>query len=68
MRLRNIANQSTEEERQNAREERRVSMGRLRVSQTEEQREKTRGMNRLGIRYRRAQLRDQLQNNLRRDA
>ena len=37
IRLQNIANQSTEEERQNAREERRVSIGRLRASQTEEQ-------------------------------
>jgi len=68
IRLRNIANQSTEEERQNAREERRVSMGRLRASQTEEQREKARETNRLGIRYCRAQDRDQLRNNLRRDA
>ena len=38
IRLRNIANQSTEEERQNAREERRVIMGRLPTFQTEEQR------------------------------
>ena len=68
IRLRNIVDQSTEEERQNAREERRVSMGRLRASQTEEQREKVRETNRLGIRYRRAQDRDQLRNNLLRDA
>jgi len=67
IRLRNIVNQSTEE-RQNAHEERRVSMGRLRASQAEEQREKARETNRLGIRYRRAQGRDQLRNNLRRDA
>ena len=43
-------------------------MGRLRACQTEEQREKAQKMNRLGIRYRRAQDRDQLRNNLRRDA
>ena len=54
-RLQNIVNQSTEE-RQNAHEERRVSMGRLRASQAEEQREKARETNRLGIRYRRAQV------------
>ena len=51
IRLRNIVNQSTEE-RQNAHEERRVSMGRPRVSQAEEQREKAGETNRLGIRYR----------------
>ena len=55
IRLRNILNQSPEEERQNAHEELRVSMGRLRASQAEEQREKVRETNRLGIRYRRAQ-------------
>ena len=60
-------NQSTEEQ-QNAHEEHRVSMGRFRASQAEEQREKGRETNRLGIRYRRVQGRDQLQNNYRRDA
>ena len=60
-------NQSTKE-RQNTHEERRVNMGRLRASQAEEQREKARETNRLGIRYCRAQDRDQLRNNLRRDA
>ena len=39
IRLRNIGNQSTEEERQNAREVRRVRMARLRGFQKEEQRE-----------------------------
>ena len=67
IRLRNIVNKSTEE-RQNAHEERRLSMGRLQSSQAEEQREKARETNQLGIRYRRAQGRDQLRNNLRRDA
>ena len=43
-------------------------MGRLRVSQAEEQREKARETNRLGIRYRRARGRNQRRNNLRRDA
>ena len=49
IRLQNIVNQSTEE-RQNAHEEHRVSMGRLQASQAEEQREKARETNRLGIR------------------
>ena len=39
IRLLNIANQSTEKERQNAREERRDSMSRFRAFQTEGQRE-----------------------------
>ena len=43
-------------------------MGRLRASQAEEQREKAREKNRLGIRYHRAQGRGQLRNYLRRDA
>ena len=67
IRLWNIVNQSTEE-RQNAHEECRVSMGRLWASQAEEQKEKARETNGLGIRYRQAQGRDQLRNNLRRDA
>ena len=67
IRLWNIVNQSTEE-RQNAHEQRRVNMGRLRAYQAEEQRENARETNRLGIRYRRAQGRHQLRNNLRRDA
>lgn len=66
IRLRNIANQSTEEEREIAREERRVSMARLRASQTQEQREAAREAARLRMRNRRAYRTDQQRDNLRR--
>ena len=68
IRLRNIANQSTEEERENAREKRRVSMGWLRAFQTEEQREEARETALLAMRNRRALRRDQERRNFRRDA
>ncbi|KAF8791693.1 hypothetical protein HNY73_003386 [Argiope bruennichi] len=68
IRLRNIANQSTEEERENAREERRISMTRLRAFQTEKQREEARETACLATRNRRARRRDQQRDNLRRDA
>jgi hypothetical protein len=67
IRLRNIASQSTEE-REKASEERRVSMGRLRAFQTEEQSEEAGETAWLAMRTRRARRRDQQRNNLRRDA
>lgn len=69
IRLRNIANQLTDEERQIAREERRVGVARsralLRASQTQEQREAVRETARLETRNRRANRTDQQRDSLR---
>ncbi|KAG8256314.1 hypothetical protein J6590_070924 [Homalodisca vitripennis] len=55
-RLRNVVNNSTEEEREIGRQERRVGMARLRASQSQEQREEARETARLAMRNRRANL------------
>lgn len=68
MRHRNNETQYTADEREIARELRRVSMGRLRVLQTQEQREAARQTHRLEMRNRRAQQRDNLHRARRNDA
>ena len=65
-RIRNIANERTEEEQEIAREQRRVIMARLRASQSQEQSEAARETARLAMRNRRANLRDQQLDNFRR--
>lgn len=65
-RIRNIANEMTEEAQGIAREERRVSMARLRASQSQEQSEAVRETARLAMRNRRANNRDEEVNNFRR--
>lgn len=66
IRLRNIGNQSTEEEREIAREERRISMARIRASQTQAQREAAREAVRSAMRNSRAYRTDQQRDNVRR--
>ncbi|KAG8242056.1 hypothetical protein J6590_073637 [Homalodisca vitripennis] len=58
-RLRNVVNNSNEEEREIGRQERRVGMARLRASQSQEQREEARETARLAMRNRRANRTDQ---------
>ena len=64
--IRNIMNEMTEEAQGIAREERRVSMARLRASQSQEQSEAARETARLAMRNRRANNRDEEVNNFRR--
>lgn len=66
VRLRNRANESTEEDQEIAREQRRVSMARVRASQTEEQRAAIRETARLEMRNRRASRTDQQRDIVRR--
>lgn len=66
IRLRNIANQSTADELEIAREEHRVSMARLRSSQRQEQKEAIRQTTQLAMRNRRAYRSDQQRNKFRR--
>lgn len=63
--IRNISHESTEEEQEIAREERHLSMARLRASHSQEQREAARETARLAMQNRRANLRDQQLDNLR---
>lgn len=66
IRLRNIATQSTADEQQRARENRRVSTARHRASQTQEQRDAVRETARLAMRNHRTNHRDQQRDNFRR--
>lgn len=65
IRLRNISNQSTEEEREIAREQRRGTMARHRASQIQEQREAAREAARLAMRNHRANRTNQQRDNIR---
>lgn len=65
-RIRNTANERTEEEQEIAREQRRDSMARLRASQSREQSEAARETARLAMQNRRANNRGQQIDNLRR--
>ncbi|GFS53873.1 putative DNA helicase [Trichonephila inaurata madagascariensis] len=65
-RIRNTANERTEEEQEIAREQRRVSMARLRASQSQQQSEAARETARLAMQNRRANNRSQQIDNLRR--
>ena len=65
-RIRNIANEMTEEAQGIAREELRVRVARFRASQSQEQRDAARETARLAMRNRRANNRDQQVNNFRR--